>query len=291
MTGIMNFARIKDFITKGALKIRKIIQEFKPDIVITDFEAFSARAANLFHIPLISIDNITIIKLTKVPYNLLNYNLYLLTKTSIDAFVSFADHYFVTSFFKLPLKHKRHKGKVSFVPAILRDGIVKAKAKAKNKDHVMVYQTTQTNKLLVPSLLACKDEKFIYYGYSEEKKLKNITFRKFSEKDFINDMATAKAVITNGGFTFMSEAIYLSKPILSNPIAGQYEQHVNALMIEKKGYGKMVKKMNERDIKIFLKSLGRYRKNLRKYKQNANKELFAKLDKKIASILKESKQK
>lgn len=291
---------IKDLdviVRKGILKIKKIVSRFKPDIVISDFEIFSAKAANLLHVPLISIDNITIIKLAKVPYRLKNYNNYMASRIFIDSAFTHARYYFVTTFFTFPLRFKRHQGRVVFVPPILRNSIIeskrnytkrigKSKKRQSEKGHVLVYQTTDTNKDLLPALFSCPDEKFVFYGCNQNKKQNNVSFKKFSEKDFIRDFATAKAVITNGGFTLISEAIFLGKPILSNPIVGQYEQDLNGNMIEKLGYGKRVDVINEDNIKSFLYSLKTYRKNLSKYKQDGNKKLFSELDKRIGTILK-----
>ena len=46
-----------------------------------------------------------------------------------------------------------------------------------------------------------------------------------------------KAIITNGGFTVISEALYLKKPIFSIPIKNQFEQALNAKFVEKLGAG------------------------------------------------------
>jgi uncharacterized protein (TIGR00661 family) len=50
-------------------------------------------------------------------------------------------------------------------------------------------------------------------------------------------LSTAKAVIATAGFTLMSEALYLGKPYLAFPMQGQFEQHLNAHMLDLLGYG------------------------------------------------------
>ncbi|WP_263641100.1 glycosyltransferase family protein [Methanobrevibacter arboriphilus] len=57
-------------------------------------------------------------------------------------------------------------------------------------------------------------KKFIVYGFNKEGIEGNLTFRKFNEDKIYEDMSNAKAVITNGGFTLISEAIYLKKTYL-----------------------------------------------------------------------------
>lgn len=73
-------------------------------------------------------------------------------------------------------------------------------------------------------------------------------------------MSNAKAVITNGGFTLISEAIYLKKPIYSIPAIGNFEQLLNGFYIDKLGYGEMHEKVNVSTLENFLNNLNKYQK-------------------------------
>jgi hypothetical protein len=57
----------------------------------------------------------------------------------------------------------------------------------------------------------------------------NVTYRPFGEARFIEDLRTARAVVAGGGFTLLSEAVFLHKPVLSVPVERQFEQVLNAL--------------------------------------------------------------
>ncbi len=164
---------------------------------------------------------------------------------------------------------------MSFVPPILRKEIIDTIPSVKN--HIIVYQSTQTNKKLIPALHACPEEQFIYYGGDDEKQDKNICYKKFSTAEFISDLASAKAVITNGGFTLISEAIYLHKPILCNPIEKHYEQFLNSEMVTKLGYGKTTNDISPQEIQTFLHELPKYREHLGQYEQQGNEKLFSQL--------------
>ena len=48
---------------------------------------------------------------------------------------------------------------------------------------------------------------------------------------------TARGVVTGGGFSLLSEAVYLGKPVLSVPLRGQFEQLMNARYLEREGFG------------------------------------------------------
>ena len=80
----------------------------------------------------------------------------------------------------------------------------------------------------------------------------NLTYRPFSEARFIDDLRTARAVVAGGGFTLMSEAVYLRKPMLSVPVERQFEQVLNALYLEELGYGTHARRLDEATLGAFL---------------------------------------
>ncbi len=227
-------------------------------------------------IPVISIDNISLLFLAKLPYSLSTLTEYIIARFTAQGFIHGAYHYCVTSFFEAKLLGKQDAPRVSFVPPILRQEIIEATPTQGN--HSIVYQTTKTNKKLIPALHGCPNEQFIYYGDEEERQDKNILYKKFSAEEFIADLASAKAVITNGGFTLISEAIFLHKPILCNPIEKHYEQFLNSEMVTKLGYGKTIHTISAEEIQLFLDQIPTYQKNLAEYQQTGNEKLFAQLE-------------
>ena len=138
----------------------------------------------------------------------------------------------------------------------------------------------------MPSLKSVSKENFVVYGFDKEEKDGNIVFKKTDTSNkFVNDLSHCKAIITNGGFSLMSEGVFLHKPILSNPVYGQFEQIVNATMLEKMGYGRFVEKLSANSIKYFLRKIDDFNRNLVSYSQVDNSESFAKIDSKIEEIL------
>ncbi len=160
-----------------------------------------------------------------------------------------------------------------------------AKGKPEN-DHILVYQTSKTNHKLFPALKEVSRQKFIIYGFDIDKTEDNLIFKKTSVSDsFVKDLSTAKAIITNGGFSLISEGLFLQKPILSNPVHGQFEQILNATHIEKMGYGLFVEKIDSDSIKLFLRNIERYKENLKKHTQKDNKLALSEINKKIDEVL------
>ncbi|MCH7403654.1 glycosyltransferase family protein [Belliella kenyensis] len=70
-----------------------------------------------------------------------------------------------------------------------------------------------------------------------EKPLPNLTFHQIDDRLFLNRMAECKGLISTAGFESICEAMYLTKPVMMVPVAGQYEQACNALDATSAGAG------------------------------------------------------
>ena len=281
-----NFVRFPNIIKEGTRKTKKIFQEFKPDLVITDMELFSTRAAKKMKIPIIAIDNIHSIARTDAIRDVKKK--YKISEAEQRSFVEiltpktkYLKHYFITSFFEAnPTRRK-----TTIIPSLIREEIIQ-KRNVPAKDHILVYQTSKTNKHLLPALKDISREKFLVYGFDVDKTEDNVEFKKTSvNNSFLDDLASCKAVVANGGFSLISEAVFLKKPVLSNPVVGQFEQILNATQIEKNGYGMFVEKITSDGIKLFLRNLEKFRKNLEKNSQEDNREALSKIDEKIEEVL------
>ncbi|MCU0431674.1 MAG: UDP-glucuronosyltransferase [Cytophagaceae bacterium] len=259
---------------KNFQKYESIKEHFIPDLIISDFESFTFFFAKKHKIPFISIDNMQVIDRCKMEIPVLpsEKSNYAIAKAIIQAKVPGAQRYFVTTFFYPPVT----KANTLLVPPIIRPEIIQARTSEKN--HVVVYQTSTSQKNLVSILQQIPQENFWVYGFNKEEDHGNVRLKSFSEKGFIDDLASCKAVIANGGFSFISEAVYLHKPICSVPIAQQFEQYVNAQWVAKEGYGRYFPEFTADAIKAFLYEVPRFRETLSAYRQHGNEALFEHLD-------------
>ena len=89
---------------------------------------------------------------------------------------------------------------------------------------MLVYQTSTSDKRLVPTLNRVQKERFIVYGLRRNAVEGNCVIKDFSEEGFVEDLAQARAVVTNGGLSLIGEALYLGKPVYSVPVLHQFEQ-------------------------------------------------------------------
>ncbi|MBQ8018465.1 MAG: glycosyltransferase [Methanobrevibacter sp.] len=262
----------------GYEKLYKKARELRPDAIVTDFEIYATMVSKLLDIPLISLDNIHMITQTKIHYPASKRMEMLKAKGVIKTYVVKPKVHILTSFFYPPVRAKKN---AVIYPPVIREDILKLKPS--NGDHIIVYQTSKESGKLVRKLKALKNENFIVYGFNVNKTDGNLTYKEFNEDVFYEDLASAKAVICNGGFTFISEAISLKKPIYSVPAIGNFEQTLNGYYVQRLGYGEYHEVMNATRVKSFLEKLPKYEKKLSKVKKTDNegiiKELIYRIEK------------
>uniref|UniRef100_A0A7C3J775 Glycosyltransferase n=1 Tax=candidate division WOR-3 bacterium TaxID=2052148 RepID=A0A7C3J775_UNCW3 len=271
--------------TKQFIYFFKMLYQYKPDLVLSDFEPFSQIFAKTVGVPLINIDNnITVNILKEIPDETSFTEKYF-TQLVINLFERKANYHFILSFadkfIDLP---KESKYKVIIVPPIIRREVIEIAKEKEDGDFILIYQTSKSLIEKINELTKSFPEvKFVSYGLDLEER-KNLKKENFSRENFLKDLSKCKGVITNGGFTLISESIYLKKPIFSVPIKGQYEQRVNSFLVEKMGYGKSSLDFSTNDFKIFLRNIEDYKKNLKNYIQDENKIFESKLLKIISKI-------
>ena len=107
---------------KTLRKLMKIIKDFKPEIVISDFEPFTGLVSKFFDTKLISIDNMHIMTNCKFKIPKRYYKDYLAAKIVINSFIIKADYYLINTFFYPEIRKKN----TFLFPPILRDEILKA---------------------------------------------------------------------------------------------------------------------------------------------------------------------
>ena len=212
----------------------RIVEEFAPDAVLSDFESFAWLFGRRHRLPVISVDNIQIID-----------------RCRHDEAIT-AGH---QADFELARALVRWKPRLPPLPgddllppagaAIADDPRPVAAAPRDPRggagagDHLLVYQTAEGNEGL-PGALDASGLECRVYGFRRDLDADlregRILYRPFSEGAFIDDLRTARGVLT-GGRTLLSECVHLGVPALSVPLAGQFEQLLNARYLERLGYG------------------------------------------------------
>jgi uncharacterized protein (TIGR00661 family) len=256
----------------------ELVGAFRPDVVISDFESWAYLYGKSHRLPVLSIDNMQIINRAKLPDEILDGHRaeFEMTKAFVKSKLPFCDEYFITTFFRPPLR----KDRTTLFPPILRPEILAATPT--RGDHLLVYTTGEGNAGFAATLaqtgLPCR-----IYGMRRDLKEEvvegNLRYQPFSEPGFIADLASCRAVIAGGGFTLMGEAVYLHKPMLAVPLGGQFEQVLNARYLAHEGYGRAADDLDDPGvIHDFIAAIPACEAKLAGYAQDGNRAIFAALD-------------
>jgi uncharacterized protein (TIGR00661 family) len=262
---------------KNFLRYIEVARSFQPEAVISDFESWSYLFGKNYLLPVFCLDNIQIVhRCAHSKAIIKGYEKdFRLANAIVKSKLPGCAHYLITTFFYPRVA----KARTTLHPPVLRREILDARSEP--GDHLLVYQTSTSNKTLVDSLrksgVPCR-----VYGMKRELARDevdgNLTYRPFSEAGFIDDLRTARGVVANGGFTLLSEAVYLHKPVLAVPVGKQFEQILNARYVESLHYGAAAEEVTGDTLGAFLERVPEYTRALSTYRQNGNAQILAALD-------------
>ena len=245
-----------------------LVDDWRPDVVITDFEPLAGVYARTSRTPLIAIDNIHMLVRCRHDEEIVGaeHADFTLARAVTKAMVPGAVSYIITTFFDAPVAYEG----TTLVPPILRPEIIEATTT--RGDHLLVYSSGEEELLesLRRSGMPCR-----VYGMRgdrspEDSHEGNLEFRPHSNEGFVADLASARAVIAGGGFSLLSEAVYLGKPVLSMPLHGQFEQLMNARYLERCGFGQCATEVTPAVLDGFVARLDEFDEALAGYEQDGN---------------------
>ena len=216
-------------------EVLRLIDQFKPDVCMTDLEYFVPRAAEKAGLHCLTLDHQHVITCCRhgwLPPRMWWDHLlqgitprYLFRPTAQNLLVSF---------YAPPVQPRYH---ARVVPPILRESVLRLNPR--DDGHVVVYQSNSTHRKLVDFLLQATDRPCYVFGYDRtEGREGNVIFMKKSEEGFLKLLEGCSYVIQGGGHTLMTEALHLGKPILSLPLKAMVEQCFNALYLERLNAGR-----------------------------------------------------
>jgi uncharacterized protein (TIGR00661 family) len=115
-------------------------------------------------------------------------------------------------------------------------------------------------------------------GLDAEVKEGHLSYRPFANEAFIDDLRTARGVVGSAGYSLMSEAVFLRKPMLALPLAGQFEQEMNARYLDRLGFGTAASALDEAALERFLTDEPVHEQALAAYEQDGNSEALGVVD-------------
>lgn len=252
------------------------LQVKRPHVVISDFEPWSAAYARLSGRPLIAVDNIHFLSRCQHPRSVVvgDRQAAALMYPIVRNMVAGANRYLVTTFASAPVVD----AKTTLHLPILRKEVLGAHTSIGS--HVVVYFNDMAAHGKIAGMLREVPAQFRYYGapVAQPTIAGNVTFMPMSVGGFISDLAGCRAVIGGAGFTLMTEAIYLGKPMLAVPFGGQFEQILNSNYLGLMGYGERSRSMSAAEISRFLGRADGYRKRLAGLRHDGNREILGSID-------------
>jgi uncharacterized protein (TIGR00661 family) len=256
----------------------------RPDVIISDFDPWSANYASITGVPLVAVDNVHFVNRCWHPPEIFSRDRNDRSAAAVmypvvSRMVPRASRYLVTTFVGAPLRIEQG---TSLHYPIVRPEVFDLRGMPQD-DHVTAYFNDKSDHAAIVSTLNGTHGRFHLYGTSvqEDTWAGNVLLRPFSFDGFMQDVASSEAVLGGAGFTFISEALVLGKPMLAVPFEGQYEQILNSNYLEYMGYGARSRSFDSGTVNEFLERRHDFQVSLNRYHHEGNAELFGAVDRAI----------
>lgn len=212
------------------MKMRTIVREFSPDIVISDFEPLTASPVIEPRCEVVALSRQVALLDPKIPLPEEMAWERKMTRAVFRIFTAGADrlfgyHYAATS----------HR----CVPPVIRHEL--AGIDTSDGDFLVVYNVYHTSDGgSAEVLIDWAKRRRIHvraYGFPNVKRghYGPVQFKAPSRDGILHDIAHSRGVMTGAGLTTAIEAFLLGKPVCVVPIPGQWEQYVNAFHLDELG--------------------------------------------------------
>jgi uncharacterized protein (TIGR00661 family) len=266
--------RVKSQAGRIRRRLLQVMDRFQPEVTMTDYEYFVPQVARQVGLPCLSVDHQHVVTCCwhQVPWP--QFPSYLTTRWAVSAMFSQATDYLAVSFFRPP----RQPGvRARVLPPLLRESVLARQPR--DGDHVVAYQGYATFQRFFPFLSAIPSPVLVY-GFDTEGTQGNLHFKKTSESGFLEDLSSCRYVVCGGSHTLISEALHYGKPVIAFPIKNAFEQYLNALYLERLGYGRYYPGLRPRPqiIPDFEARLEDFRAHIRPVSFNGNPEIYALVD-------------
>ena len=211
-------------------KLRRIVREFQPDLIISDFEPLTASPFLRPPCEVVALSRQVAMYDPAIPLPPAGWLDETLTRTVIRMFTAGADR-----------RHGYHYAPASpqCVPPVVRPELRHARPEL--GEHLLVYNHyCATDGGEPDALIAWAERRRVpvrVYGLPQVPRGRHglVDFRAPAPQGMVEDMRTARAVITSAGLTTPLEAFLLGKPVCVVPIPGHWEQVVNAFHLSEAG--------------------------------------------------------
>lgn len=276
-TLVRNTRMTADLLFRGSVlrKVMAQLEAFAPDIVISDSEAWTHRAAEALGIPRIGFDHVGVMAYCRPAMPLQDWWHSRRDVLVYNLFMGHPDRVMVSSFYTAPL---RRQDTVRIGP-VLREEVLQVEAS--KAGHILVYLNKGRHQF-TPALkaaLQALERPVVIYGTPHTGHVGNLQFEPLGTTTFLRHLASCDMLISTAGHQLLSEAIYYQKPVLAIP-EDVVEQRLNASELERLGVGEQAAlyTLTTERIQAFLAQKETYRVRLHGLGQNCRDEAIDHLE-------------
>jgi uncharacterized protein (TIGR00661 family) len=278
-----NLPAVLDLFLQGPAlgMVMDTIADFRPDVIITDSDAYTHHAARRLKIPRITFDHFGVLVYCRPEMNFADR-----IRCRGNAFVYQSlfgepERAVVSSFFDAPAKRRGVKTVGPIIRREVRD------VTPRKGNYLLVY-LSQGHHQYTPQLeqaLLELDCPVRIYGTPRRGMQNNLQFKPLANIPFIEDLAGCRAILATTGNQLCGEILYFGKPMLGVPM-NVLEQRLNAIHIEKMGFGKQISTshIDGRLLKDFLAREKEYARNAGEYFRDGTAEAVAAIEEYAAEL-------
>jgi uncharacterized protein (TIGR00661 family) len=232
-----NLGHVTDLTVRGPTyrEVERFVRDLAPEVAICDAEPWSHAAAARLGIPRISFDHFGVLAYCRPPIPWKDRLRSFRDVTAYRSLMGRPDRIIVSSFYE----GGAHDPRIRFVGPLLRPEVLQKRAT--RGEHLLVYLNRGAYQLTprVEGALRALGFPVILYGTARRGVDGNLDFRAPANGEFLEDLASCRAVFSTAGNQLVGEAIWFGKPMFVMP-EHTVEQRLNAAAVERLGIGMQV---------------------------------------------------
>lgn len=278
-----NLGPVTDLLLRGraTAQLERELVSRGTELVISDSEAWTHRAARRLGLPRISFDHVGILAYCKPHFPPDLWAPGMRDAFGYRALMGVPERILISSFYAA---EPAYPG-IRIVGPMLRDEVLAARPK--RGDYLLCYFNKGEHQYQahIDRALRLLDLPVVIYGTPYVGKVDNLDFRAPANAAFVRDLAGCRALLGTAGNQSIGEAIHFGKPILALP-EDAFEQRLNASMIERMGVGMRgdLGKLTPSDVDRFLANDAGYRSHMREHARDGRAEAIETLRRFIGEL-------
>jgi uncharacterized protein (TIGR00661 family) len=284
-----NLAPMSDLLLRGPgmEQVERELRDRGIQLVISDSEAWTHRAAQQLKLPRIGFDHIGVIAYCKPHFPADLWVQGMRDAWAYRTLMGEPDRILISSFYSA----EPRKATTRLVGPMLRDEVLRARRSTDAEGQFLLAYFNKGEHQYLPHIdraLRLLDLPVVIYGTPYRGRHDNLDFRAPSNEWFIHDLANCRGVLSTAGNQLIGEAIHFGKPILALPEQA-FEQRLNAHLVERMGVGMRADpaRLTPSDIDRFLGNDDYYRSNMAEHARDGRAEAIETLHRFIGELVRQ----